>query len=178
MIILFLAKIIHVEIHTYKFWVISNMMWQIVLNRCLQCCEYMNGQLCHNHFLSHPHFAVFPAHIRLCVSSHALSRKWQITVRFTGHSRIIGPQQGICFILTFMHLELGGDSYIFGKFLDSQYIQYIKFCPVTQSCMQRFNVCLKFIPSKPQSSSLNTVQHRFTALSVMKIGQVRIVWNL
>jgi len=33
--ILFLAKIMHVDIYTYSFWVISSMMWQIVLNRCL-----------------------------------------------------------------------------------------------------------------------------------------------
>jgi hypothetical protein len=28
----------------------------------------------------------------MCTSSHAPSRKRQITVRFTGHSRIVGPQ--------------------------------------------------------------------------------------
>jgi hypothetical protein len=27
-IILFLAKIMHVDIYTYNFWMISNMMWQ------------------------------------------------------------------------------------------------------------------------------------------------------
>jgi len=34
-IILFLAKILQVDIYTYSFLVISSMMWQIVLNSCL-----------------------------------------------------------------------------------------------------------------------------------------------
>lgn len=37
--------------------------------------------------------------------SHVLSREGQITVRFTGHSRIMGYQQTGCFISTFWHLE-------------------------------------------------------------------------
>jgi len=40
----------------------------------------------------------------MCIISHTLSRRNQITVRFAGHSRIMGPQYESCFVLPFWHL--------------------------------------------------------------------------
>jgi len=40
-----------------------------------------------------------PLHIRKCVNSHILGRKGQITVKFTRHSRIVGPQYRTFFVL-------------------------------------------------------------------------------
>ena len=40
------------------------------------------------------------------------------TVRFTGHSRIEGPQYGTCFMSPFRCLEFRSGSYSCGKFVD------------------------------------------------------------
>jgi hypothetical protein len=47
--------------------------------------------------------------------SHASTRKRQVTVRFTGHSRIVGTRYGTCFVSPFWRLEFRGRFYIFGK---------------------------------------------------------------
>jgi hypothetical protein len=38
---------------------------------------------------------------KICISSHALGIKCQITERVTGDSRTVGPQYGTCFISLF-----------------------------------------------------------------------------
>lgn len=60
---------------------------------------------------------MFFSYIKKSTRSHAPSRKRQVTVRFTGHSRIVGPWHEICFVPTLCHLEFGGGSPIFGKFV-------------------------------------------------------------
>lgn len=50
--------------------------------------------------------------------SHALNREGQITVMFTGHSRIMGYQYTGCFILTFWHLEFAAAT----RFLENLWI--------------------------------------------------------
>jgi hypothetical protein len=47
---------------------------------------------------------VFPD-VQKCVSVHMHRR--QVTVRFTAHSRIVGPQHGTCFASSFWSLEFG-----------------------------------------------------------------------
>jgi len=44
------------------------------------------------------------------ITLHALSRRHQITVMFTGHSRIVGPQYQTYFMSSFWHVEFGGGS--------------------------------------------------------------------
>jgi len=44
------------------------------------------------------------------ISLHALSRRHQITVMFTGHCRIVDPQYETCFMSSFWHVEFGGGS--------------------------------------------------------------------
>jgi hypothetical protein len=41
----------------------------------------------------------------------------QVTVGLTGHSRIVGPQCGTCFVSPFWRLEYVVGSYVFGNFL-------------------------------------------------------------
>jgi len=53
----------------------------------------------------------------MSTKSHAPSRKRQITVRFTGNSRIVGPRHEICFVPTLWRLEFGGGSPVLGKFV-------------------------------------------------------------
>jgi hypothetical protein len=48
-----------------------------------------------------------------------ISSQRQITVRFTGHSRTVGPQYGTCFISPFWRLEFGRGYKMFGKFVGS-----------------------------------------------------------
>jgi hypothetical protein len=50
---------------------------------------------------------VFYFHTKMDISSPALSRRHQITVRVTDHFRIVGPQYGACFMLHFWSLEFG-----------------------------------------------------------------------
>jgi hypothetical protein len=45
---------------------------------------------------------------------YALSRKCLITVRFTGHSKIVGPQFGTCLMTPILCVEFGGDFLKFG----------------------------------------------------------------
>jgi hypothetical protein len=45
---------------------------------------------------------------RMYTISQALSRRHQITPRFTSDSRIVGPQFVTCFMWSFWHLEFGG----------------------------------------------------------------------
>jgi hypothetical protein len=40
-------------------------------------------------------------------------------VRFTGHSRNVVPQYGICFVLPFWQQELDDGFWILGKFVES-----------------------------------------------------------
>jgi hypothetical protein len=55
----------------------------------------------------HRIYCRFSLHItKMCLSSHAPSRKCQMT--FTGHSIIVGPQGGTCYISHFWHLLYGG----------------------------------------------------------------------
>jgi hypothetical protein len=51
-------------------------------------------------------------------SSHAPSRQCQITDRFTGHCRTVGPQYGKCFVSPFWRQQFDGGLYIFGKFVE------------------------------------------------------------
>ena len=45
---------------------------------------------------------------QICTSSHAPSRKHQVTPTFTDHPRILCPQYGICSITTFEYIAFGG----------------------------------------------------------------------
>jgi len=45
-----------------------------------------------------PLFQSFSSHTKMCISSHAPSRKHLITVRVTGHSSTVSPQCGTCFV--------------------------------------------------------------------------------
>ena len=56
-------------------------------------------------------------HTKICISSYAQSIKCQTTVRFTGHSRTVGPRYGTWFMPPFRHLEFGCDSEISEKFM-------------------------------------------------------------
>jgi len=47
----------------------------------------------------------------------ALSTKCHITVRFTGHSRIVGPKCGNCLGSSSQHIRFGGGCKIFSKFV-------------------------------------------------------------
>ena len=51
------------------------------------------------------------------ISPHAPSRNHQIKVKFTGHSSIVGHQYGNYFLSPFRHLQFGGRSQIFVKFV-------------------------------------------------------------
>jgi hypothetical protein len=62
------------------------------------------------------HVAPPPPYIQKCVSSLKQSRKRQITMRFTGHDRIVGHQWGTCFMSHFWCLEFWGGVYIFRKY--------------------------------------------------------------
>jgi hypothetical protein len=57
----------------------------------------------------------------VCISSHALNRRRQVTVRFTGHSRIVGPQYGTFFMSPVWHLEFGGGFQIFEQSVDTRF---------------------------------------------------------
>ena len=59
--------------------------------------------------------AVFPLRTRTCISSQATSRKHNVTVMFTGHSRIVGPPFNTSLMSLSWHVEFGGSCYIFGK---------------------------------------------------------------
>jgi len=48
------------------------------------------------------------------INSHALSKEYQVTRRFKGHSRSLGPQYGNCIVSPFWP-GIWGCSYIFGK---------------------------------------------------------------
>jgi hypothetical protein len=56
-------------------------------------------------------------HTKVCISSHAPSRKHQITARFTGHKGIVGIQYGTCSMLHLWRLEWEGGSQIFENFV-------------------------------------------------------------
>ena len=60
---------------------------------------------------------IFFPYINKSTKPHAPSRKRQITLRFTGHSRTVGPRHEICFVPILWRLEFGGGSPIFGKFV-------------------------------------------------------------
>jgi hypothetical protein len=47
----------------------------------------------------------FLPHIQVFISSHAPSGTRQATVRFTGHCRTVGPQDGTCFMSAFWRVE-------------------------------------------------------------------------
>jgi hypothetical protein len=57
--------------------------------------------------------AIFCLHTRMCLVSHASSRKRQITEKFKGHHRISGPQNGTCF----QRQKSRGGCHIYGKFV-------------------------------------------------------------
>ena len=59
--------------------------------------------------------AVFPLCTRTCISSWAPCRKHNVTVMFTGHSRIVGPPFTTSLMSLFWHVEFGGSCYSFGK---------------------------------------------------------------
>jgi len=50
--------------------------------------------------------AVFDLCTRMCISSYAPSRKHQVTLRFTSHSRTVGAQYGTCFIQKHLMIQL------------------------------------------------------------------------
>ena len=56
--------------------------------------------------------------IKTCISAHAPNRKHQLTVKFTGHYRTVGPQYGTCFVLPNWRLECGGVILIIVTFVD------------------------------------------------------------
>jgi hypothetical protein len=56
-----------------------------------------------------------PLHPKICIRSHVLSRKCQVTVMFTSHTRIVGPHYGACCMLPVCHQEYRGGSYSLGK---------------------------------------------------------------
>lgn len=60
----------------------------------------------------------------MCISSQAPSRKRQTTVRFTEHSRIVGPQRKIFFMQPFWCQEFGGGTRMLGKFVHPDLILY------------------------------------------------------
>jgi hypothetical protein len=53
--------------------------------------------------------AVLSLHVKMCLSSYALSRNCQITVRFTGHFKIVGPEYGTCLLTPFLCMKFGGE---------------------------------------------------------------------
>ena len=58
-------------------------------------------------------------HTKMRISFHVPSRKTHITVRFGGHSTVVGLHCGVSVMLSFWRLEFGGGSQIFGIFVDS-----------------------------------------------------------
>jgi hypothetical protein len=54
-----------------------------------------------------------------CVSSHAQNRKLQITVRFTGYSRIVDPRIELASCHPSSTYNLGVVTYIIGKFVNT-----------------------------------------------------------
>jgi len=50
---------------------------------------------------------IFP-YTQICTSSHAPSRKHQVTPTFKDHPRILCPQYGICSMSTFEYIALEG----------------------------------------------------------------------
>ena len=53
-----------------------------------------------------------PPHIKLFITSNAMSRKHQGTAHLTGHSKIVVPHYGVCFMSPFLCLKFGGGSHI------------------------------------------------------------------
>ena len=75
-----------------------------------------------------------------CVSAHAPSRtrQRQRRVKFTGHSRIMGPRFGTGFISLFWRLKFGGGFYNFGKFIHNcYYTQGVAFLKISALSMTR-----------------------------------------
>jgi len=65
----------------------------------------------HHSVMLHVHcLSCYTLHTKVCISSHTLRRKCWITMRFTGHSKIVGPQYGTHFMSPFQHLLFGGGS--------------------------------------------------------------------
>jgi len=54
-------------------------------------------------------------HTKMCISSHTLVRRCQTAVRFTGYSRTVDPQYGLCCLLQSFYQEFGCSIDICGK---------------------------------------------------------------
>ena len=52
----------------------------------------------------------------MCLSSRALSRELQVTVRFTFHCRTLSPQYGTWFMSPLWRLDFVGGAYILENF--------------------------------------------------------------
>jgi len=59
----------------------------------------------------------FPLHTKMCISSHAPSRKLHVTVGFTCHSVTVGRRCATRFTTLFRRLECVSGCWIFGKFV-------------------------------------------------------------
>ena len=71
-------------------------------------------------------------------------------MRFTGHSRIVDLQYEIYFIAPFWHIEFGGGSQVFGKFVDSCHT-ITSFCKIGRNGF-------KFILLKNTAPHVNAVR--------------------
>jgi hypothetical protein len=60
----------------------------------------------------HNYCSSYPLYTKLFLISQAPSRKGQVTVRFTGHSRTMSFQYAACFMVPFWRLEFGDGSYM------------------------------------------------------------------
>lgn len=86
--------------------------------------------------------------------SYALSRKCQITVRFTGHSKIVRPQFGTCLMTSILCVEFGGNFLKFGGHL----ISAVYNCYVRGFYLQNLLACVRF--TNDQHGNICYVRHR------------------
>jgi len=86
--------------------------------------------------------------------SYAMSRDCQITVRFTGHSKIVGPQFGTCFMTSILCVKYGGDFLKFG----GPVINAVCNCCVRGFYLQNLLTCVRF--TSDQHGNICYVRYR------------------
>jgi hypothetical protein len=108
-----------------RFLIIINIYLNLViifslkLVNCLTV-KFKESKFCSNQKTLAYLLKVFTLRIKLCISSHAQSRKREITVRFRGYCIILG-QQCATWSSTFRRLEFGSDFLFFRRMLNLCY---------------------------------------------------------
>ena len=108
-----------------RFLIIINISLNLIIIFSLNLVDWLKVKFKESKFSSNQKtwaylIKVFTLHIKMCIISHAPSRKREITVRFRGYG-IILCQQCTIWSSTFRRLEFGRDFLFFRKMLNLCY---------------------------------------------------------